>query len=348
MPALRSSARTCPRCRRSDSRRRPRSRTSRASLRRKRSASSSSPRSVRRRRPADLRAAERTRKWPMSITSPHSRSSIGSPSSTRDDAPSGATHIPAASQSFRRASSPRPWGNSRPGSRWHISAFAADRLRRSPTRRAFTPTSPLATRSCSPSISRAATSDAVAYSRPRRRRRQRVVIELIDCLGPMLPVEDFDSPEALAARARAASRRAARSQARSAASRRRASSVTACEAGHSARATLHVPEIRAVLRRSFSAPARLSRDAAARRADRSRDAARARGDALAGRQETHARADDPRENALVHAARRRARDRMRSSRRPAPTPRRSGSQRASTGRPPPPRASTSCASEDAR
>lgn len=40
---------------------------------------------------------------------------------------------------------------------------------------------------------------AVAYA-GRARVDGRVVIELVDCLGPMLPVEEFDSPEALAAR----------------------------------------------------------------------------------------------------------------------------------------------------
>jgi len=40
---------------------------------------------------------------------------------------------------------------------------------------------------------------AVAYA-GRARVDGRLVIELVDCLGPMLPVEDFDSPEEMAAR----------------------------------------------------------------------------------------------------------------------------------------------------
>jgi 3-hydroxymyristoyl/3-hydroxydecanoyl-(acyl carrier protein) dehydratase len=40
---------------------------------------------------------------------------------------------------------------------------------------------------------------AVAYA-GRARVDGKLVIELVDCLGPMLPVEDFDSPEAMAAR----------------------------------------------------------------------------------------------------------------------------------------------------
>ena len=41
--------------------------------------------------------------------------------------------------------------------------------------------------------------DAVAYAGSARV-GGRLVIELVDCLGPMLPVADFDAPEALAAR----------------------------------------------------------------------------------------------------------------------------------------------------
>lgn len=41
--------------------------------------------------------------------------------------------------------------------------------------------------------------DAVAYA-GRAHVGGRLVIELVDCLGPMLPVADFDAPEALAAR----------------------------------------------------------------------------------------------------------------------------------------------------
>jgi 3-hydroxymyristoyl/3-hydroxydecanoyl-(acyl carrier protein) dehydratase len=81
---------------------------------------------------------------------------------------------------------------------------------------------------------------AVAYA-GRARVDGRDVIELVDCLGPMLPVEEFDSPDAMAARfeqIRGEGAPPGRFQGVDAPRVVRTSGV----AGASASATLHVPE----------------------------------------------------------------------------------------------------------
>ena len=115
--------------------------------------------------------------------------------------------------------------------------------------------------------------DAVAYNGRATRRRR--VIELVDCLGPMLPVARFDAPEALRERLRAAARR-----------RRAAGSLPRrrTDAGRRDAARCRAPAARdastcrrrAVLRRSFPAPAGVPGDAAARHADAPRARPRAR------------------------------------------------------------------------
>jgi 3-hydroxyacyl-[acyl-carrier-protein] dehydratase len=81
---------------------------------------------------------------------------------------------------------------------------------------------------------------AVAYS-GRAKVGGTTVIELIDCLGPMLPVEEFDSPEALAARLELIRGPGAKPGAFRGVE---PPEITrhGGEAGRSARATLHVPE----------------------------------------------------------------------------------------------------------
>ena len=106
----------------------------------------------------------------------------------------------------RRVSSPRPSVSSRRGSRWRTSAFAADRLRRSPTRRGFAPTSRPAARSLLAVDIESCDEHAVAYS-GRASVGGTNVIELVDCLGPMLPVEEFDAPQRMMTRVRPDSRR---------------------------------------------------------------------------------------------------------------------------------------------
>ena len=110
---------------------------------------------------------------------------------------------------------------------------------------------------------------AVAYA-GRARVDGADVIELVDCLGPMLPVEEFDSPAELAARfelIRGDGAPPGRFQGVVAPRVVRTAGVP----GVSATATLFVPESAPLLRRPFPAPSRVPRDAAARRADRSRD-----------------------------------------------------------------------------
>jgi 3-hydroxymyristoyl/3-hydroxydecanoyl-(acyl carrier protein) dehydratase len=81
---------------------------------------------------------------------------------------------------------------------------------------------------------------AVAYS-GRAEVRGATVIELIDCLGPMLPVEEFDSPEALAARLELIRGPGAKPGAFRGVEPPRIERHGG-EAGRSASATLHVPE----------------------------------------------------------------------------------------------------------
>jgi len=82
--------------------------------------------------------------------------------------------------------------------------------------------------------------DAVAYS-GRAEVRGSTVIELIHCLGPMLPVEEFDAPEALAARLELIRGTGARPGAFRGVTPPRIVRHDG-EAGRSASATLHVPE----------------------------------------------------------------------------------------------------------
>ncbi|HVN35097.1 MAG TPA: hypothetical protein VMU96_07575 [Casimicrobiaceae bacterium] len=82
--------------------------------------------------------------------------------------------------------------------------------------------------------------EAVAYS-GRAEVRGAIVIELIHCLGPMLPVADFDAPEALAARLELIRGPGATPGAFRGVTPPRVVR-TGGETGRSARATLHVPE----------------------------------------------------------------------------------------------------------
>ena len=119
------------------------------------------------------------------------------------------SRCPRTSPRFRPASSPRRSASSPPGSRWRTSAFAAGRSRRSPTRRGSAPTSrPASTLDLAVDIE-SCDERRGRLRRPGARRRRATVIELVDCLGPMLPVEDFDSPDAHARALRAAARRGA-------------------------------------------------------------------------------------------------------------------------------------------
>jgi 3-hydroxyacyl-[acyl-carrier-protein] dehydratase len=82
--------------------------------------------------------------------------------------------------------------------------------------------------------------DAVAYS-GRAEVRGSTVIELVHCLGPMLPVADFDAPEALAARLALIRGPGAEPGAFRGVTPARVVR-TSGETGRSASATLHVPE----------------------------------------------------------------------------------------------------------
>ena len=118
----------------------------------------------------------------------------------------------------------------------------------------------------------------------------------------MLPVADFDSPDALRERLRAVARRRRRARAVSAALRRCAvDRQPITNRGLRCARRCDVPARRAVLRRSLSAPAGVPGNAAARCADESRGDARQRsaGDA---RRDAAAAARDARQDALVHRA----------------------------------------------
>ena len=219
--------------------------------------------------------------WP--ITSPRSRSSTASPSSSRDARARRASPCRRTSPRFRRASSPRRSASSPRGSRWRTSAFAAGRSRRSPARRAFTATSrPASTLDLAVDIE-SCDDDAVAYRGGRARRwraRDRARSTASDrCC------RSRSSTRRTRCAARFALLRGAGAppgRFRGVAAPRVVRRRRACPASRRA-ATLHVPDSRAVLRRSLSAPAGVSGDAAARRADRPRAAARGRSAALARR-----------------------------------------------------------------
>ena len=115
--------------------------------------------------------------------------------------------IPRASAALsRRAWSPKRSVSSRRGSRWRTSSFAAGRSPGSRTRRAShgdavpgdTLELAVELESCD--------DDAVAY-RGTARVDGRAGDRARDCVGPMLPVEEFDDPAALRARFDAAVRR---------------------------------------------------------------------------------------------------------------------------------------------
>ena len=174
----------------------------------------------------------------------------------------------------RRASSPRRSASSRRGSRWRTSTFAAGRSRRSPTRRASCATSRPGEHARSRRRDRELRRRRGRLSRARATSTASARSSSIDCLGPMLPVAEFDDPHALARALRAAARRrraAGPLPRRRAAARRAHGGVP----GESAHGTLHVPASGAVLQRPFSAPPGVSGHAAARRADRPRAGARA-------------------------------------------------------------------------
>ena len=82
--------------------------------------------------------------------------------------------------------------------------------------------------------------EAVAYS-GKAEARGRTVVELIHCLGPMLPVEDFDAPEAMAARLEVIRGPGAKPGAFRGVVPARIDRQGG-EPGRNARATLHVPD----------------------------------------------------------------------------------------------------------
>ena len=154
--------------------------------------------------------------------------------------------------------------------------------------------------STSPSTSRAATTRR-SPTAARREVGGARVIELDDCLGPMLPVAEFDDPEALAARF-ALLRGEARRRAASAACRcRRSCAPAACRASRR-RGTLAVPADAPFFGDHFPRrpvfPATLLLDAQIGLAL----AVAAESGRFGAGGAARARADDPREDALVHAA----------------------------------------------
>ena len=141
----------------------------------------------------------------------------------------------------RRASSPRRSASSPRGSRWRTSTFAAGRSRRWRARRGFCATSGRVRRSLLAVEIERCDDEAVAY-RGSAHVDGALLIELIDCLGPMLPVEEFDAPAALSASASrccavAGAAAGALPRRRGAAHRRRQRSSRE----NRRRATLHVP-----------------------------------------------------------------------------------------------------------
>ena len=105
--------------------------------------------------------------------------------------------IPARSPHSRPRSSPKPSASSRRGSRWTASASAGGPSRRSPPRRDSTPTpqpgATLDARSRHPRHAMTTPSRTTVAPASTARRSS----ELVDCLGPMLPLADFDAPDAM-------------------------------------------------------------------------------------------------------------------------------------------------------
>jgi acyl carrier protein len=159
---------------------------------------------------------------------------------------------------FRRASWRRRSASSRPGSRWSTSAIAGGRSRRWPARRASCgAVAPGDTLELAVEIDDV-DDEAVSY-RGWADVAGRRVIELNDCLGPMLPVADFDAPEALRERfalLRGAGAPPDRFHGVAAPRRRRRRRARSRAIG--ARQPRR-PGVRAVLRRPFPAPARCFR-----------------------------------------------------------------------------------------
>ena len=110
--------------------------------------------------------------------------------------------------------------------------------------------------------------EAVAYS-GKAEARGKTVVELIHCLGPMLPVEEFDAPEAMAARLEVIRGPGAKPGA----FRCRAAPDRSPRRGAGTLGERHAPRSRkrAVFRRPLSAATCLPGDAVAGRANRSRD-----------------------------------------------------------------------------
>ncbi len=148
-------------------------------------------------------------KWPATPlpTSPPFRSSTASSSSTPGQHARGTFAIPATIAAFPRGLVAEAVGQlaawvamdadrfSRPAGR---GAGHRDALSAATPRRGKRSTLDVDILECD--------DDAVAYNGRASDWRQQV-IELVDCLGPMLPVAEFDSPEALRERLRAAARR---------------------------------------------------------------------------------------------------------------------------------------------
>ena len=160
----------------------------------------------------------------------------------------------------RRACSPRRSASSRRGWRWSRSTFAAGRWRRWPARRASCAPRGRATRWTLAVEIEHCDDDAVAYRGHGRRSTARGRSSSIDCLGPMLPLAEFDDPAAMRDVLRIAVRRQAprRGASRAWRCRRRVAPSMRGDGG-SATATLQVPAARALLRRSLSATRRCFR-----------------------------------------------------------------------------------------
>ena len=170
--------------------------------------------------------------------------------------------------------------------------------------------------------------------RPRAASTAATSIELVDCLGPMLPVADFDSPDALRERLRAAARR--RRAARPFRGVRRCRAVVTHDATPASRccATLDVPASAPFFADHFPRrpvfPATLLLDTQIRLA---LDARRAKRRRLHGAT-PRADARDARQDALVHraVAAARARRRARAGRSTASRRRCCGADRRPIGR----------------
>ena len=128
------------------------------------------------------------------------------------------------------------------------------------------------------------------------------VIELRHCLGPMLPVQEFDAPEALRERlGLLCAAGAPGGRFRGVAMPSSCSNSTEWPANR--RGPAAGTAVRAVLRRSLSAAPRISRHVAPGQPDPAGDGSCADGDRRSGHDIARAAAHDPRQDALVHCAR---------------------------------------------